>query len=272
MPYPIVREDAARAWWKAWSEIEDAATLPEPPEEDVSPDGNDHDWPGIAQGFIEELEGLYGRVDGKSKGGGAQGVLGRVRDRARRIEGLSNERFEAKACVIIHQALPRDEALADPAFWIWLATRPGLDLVRRRYPPSEKKPIPDRNNFTSGNARETFYYRLWMRAELAYDHGRSDPYELAEYGDVDFWRSHVFRQMSTETGPLLAAFIAFQHPNGPDGEKRLSQGDLRDMVKYMRRAAANIMVETLNEEEAQAFVEGQWRKIQALRSSRQLAD
>lgn len=272
MPYPIVRDEVARAWWKAWSESDNASTPPEPPEEDVSPDGDELDWPGIVRELIEELESLYSKVDGASKGAGTQGILGRVRGRARRYEGLSNERFEAKACVIIHQSLPRDEALADPAFWIWLATRPGLDLVQRRYAPSDKKPIPDRNNFTSGNARETFYYRLWMRAELAYDDGRSHPYELAAYGDVDFWRSHVFRQMSTETGPLLAAFIAFQHPNGPNGEKRLSQGDIRELVKYMRRAAANIMVETLNEEDAQAFVEGQWQKIQASRSSSQAAE
>lgn len=271
MPYPIMRDDTARAWWKAWSESEDPTAPLEPPEEDVSADGDDHDWSGIVAGLIEQLESLYDRVDGTSANARVKGLLGRVRGRSRQDEGLSNERFEAKACVIIHQALPEDEALADPAFWIWLATRPGLDLIRRRYPPSEKKPIPDRNNFTSSNARETFFYRLWMRAELAYDDGRSDPYELAGYGDVDFWRSHVFRQMSTETEPLLAAFIAFQHPNGPDGEKRLSQGDIRELVKYMRRAAANIMVETLDEKDAQAFVEGQWQKIQASRSSTQAA-
>ena len=99
-----------------------------------------------------------------------------------------------------------------------------------------------------------------------------DPYELAEYGDIDFWRSHVFRQMSTESGPLLAAFIAFQHPNGPEGEKRLSQDDIRELVKYMRRAAANIIIETLDADSANAFVEAQWQKIQVSRSHQRAAE
>lgn len=266
MPYPIVKDEVARAWWKNWYEGEDKATPPESPEEDVSPDGDDHDWQTIVRDLVTDLEQLYGRVDGNATTTETPGLLTRVFGPARRDEAMSNERFEAKACVTVHKGLPSDEALADPEFWIWLATRPGLELIRRRYPPTERKPLPDRNNFTSSNARETFFYRLWIRAELAHDDTKEDPYELAAYGDIDFWRSHVFRQMSTETEPLLAAFIAFQHPNGPYGEKRMSQGDIRELVKYMRRAAANIMVEMLDEEGSKAFVEAQWEKIQASRS------
>lgn len=267
MPYPIVKDEAARAWWKAWSDSEDKLTPPEPPEEEVSLNGEDRDWPRIVRDLLTDLEQLYGRVDDHAPNTETPGFLARVFGQARQYGKMTNERFEAKACVMIHKDLPNDEALADPEFWIWLATRPGLELVRRRYPPTEKKPLPDRNNFTSSNARETFFYRLWMRADLARDAKRRDPYELAVYGDIDFWRSHVFRQMSTETEPLLAAFIAFQHPNGPDGEKRLSQGDIRELVKYMRRAAANIMVEMLDEDGARAFVEAQWQKIQVSRAS-----
>jgi hypothetical protein len=113
---------------------------------------------------------------------------------------------------------------------------------------------------------------LWVRAELAHDPALADPYELARYGDIDFWRSHVFRQMSTETGPLLAAFIRFQHPDGPDAEKRLTQDEIRALVKYMRRAAANMLVETLDEQEAARFVEEQWQKIQSTRSQRTAAE
>ena len=72
--------------------------------------------------------------------------------------------------------------------------------------------------------------------------------------------------MSTESGPLLAAFIRFQHPDGPDAEKRLTQHEIRALVKYMRRAAANMLVETLDEKEAAGFVEEQWQKIQLTRS------
>lgn len=148
---------------------------------------------------------------------------------------MTNDLFEATACVAVHQTLPRDAALADPEFWIWGATGPGLELIRRRYPPKMKKDadgekrlaIADLKNFTSASARETFFYRLWIRAELAHDPALADPYEFTRYGNIDFWRSHVFRQMSTETGPLLAAFIRFQHPDGPDGKKRLTQDEIR---------------------------------------------
>lgn len=271
MPYPIVRDEVARAWWKKWANNETAEPPEWAPEEDVRPDGADLDWPSIVGDVITELEGMYGRVDGPESQPAA-GRFARLRGRAKATSRMTNERFEAAACVQIHKALPMDDALADPEFWIWLATRPGLDLIRRRYPPTEKKPVPDRNNFTSSSARETFFYRLWIRAELAHDTRRVDPYELAAYGDVDFWRSHVFRQMSTETGPLLAAFVEFQHPNGPDGEKRLSQDEIRELVKFIKRAAANIMVETLDEEEAKAFVEAQWRKIQVSKSSMEAAE
>ena len=202
------------------------------------------------------------------------GVVGRIFSGRSKGEAvpMTNDRFEAAACVAVHDALPRDAALADPEFWIWMATGPGLDLIRRRYPGKGEAQIPDRLNFTSASARETFFYRLWVRAELAHDTALADPYELARYGDIDFWRSHVFRQMSTESGPLLAAFIRFQHPDGPDGEKRLTQDEIRALVKNMRRVAANMLVETLDEQEAARFVEEQWRKIQSTRSQQAAAE
>ena len=272
MPYPIVKDTDARAWWKDWAASEDPSSPPPTPEENTSSDGGDHDWPQIATDLIQELSQLYVLVDGQEPSATKPGIISRIRGKSASSEKLSNERFEARACVAIHKLLPEDEALSDPEFWIWMACHPGLELIQRRYPSTEKKPLPDRNNFTSSSARETFFYRLWVRAELAFDGDRVDPYELAEYGDIDFWRSHVFRQMSTESGPLLAAFIAFQHPNGPDGQKRLTQSEIRELVKYMRRAAANIMVETLDDESARDFVEAQWRKIQILGSQRQAAE
>lgn len=272
MPYPIVKDSDARAWWKEWSRSEETATSPSLPEVGTSPNGGDHDWQQIASALIQELSKQYSAVDGYDPEPTKPGIILRLTGKSEKKGKLSNERFEARACVTIHRSLPEDDALSDPEFWIWMACHPGLELIKRRYPVTEKKPLPDRNNFTSSSARESFFYRLWVRAELAFDEQRVDPYELAEYGDIDFWRSHVFRQMSTESGSLLAAFIAFQHPNGPDGPKRLNQSDIRELVKFMRRAAANIIVETLDDKSAKDFVEAQWRKIQALRKERQAAE
>ena len=249
MPYPIVTDATARLWWKAWKESDKVDEPPPSPEPDTSVEGGAPDWSGAVVRLMDDLNALY------------EGAA----------VPMTSDRFEAAACILVHKALPRDAALADPEFWIWMATCPGLSLIRRRYPPSGKAQIPDRLNFTSGSARETFFYRLWVRAQLAHDPALADPYDLARYGDVDFWRSHVFRQMSTETGPMLAAFIRFQHPKGPDGEKRLSQHEIRDLVKYMRRAAANMLVETLDEQQAARFVEEQWQKVHSTRPKKTAA-
>lgn len=247
MPYPIVADADARKLHKAWLDGADEEALLLALEEHVAPDGDDISWGAIVSSMIEDLEALYKRVDGRND------------------KRLSNDRFEAMACTIIHKALPADDALADPEFWIWMSTIPGRNLIKRRYSRFKDghEILPDRLNFTSTSARETFFYRLWIRAELAYDPERLDAYELAGYGDIDFWRSHVNRQMMSETGSLLKAFIEFQHPNGPTGEKRLpDKDDIRRLVKLMRRAAANVMVEALDDDSAKRFVEEQWQKMQ----------
>lgn len=284
MAYPIVTDASARLWWKTWKESGRLDEPPEAPEADTSAEGRDLDWSAIIAQLMDALSALYDRVDGKGHAD-RSGVLSRLpkafqRQAGAKAKALTSDRYEAEACVEVHKALPRDAALADPEFWIWMATGPGSDLIRRRYPPRLKKEpdgvetwaIADIKNFTQANARETFFYRLWVRAELAYDPTLDDPYELARYGDIDFWRSHVFRQMSTEAGPLLAAFIRFQHPEGLDGDKRLSQEEIRELIKYMKRAAANVLVETLDEQGAEGFVEEQWQKIQALRSQTTTAE
>ena len=276
MPYPIVTDTSARLWWNAWKESGNVQAPPHPPEPETSIEGGEPDWPTVVARLMDDLGTLYDSVDG-TQTAERGGVVGRITKAlgSRAVASttrMTNDRFEATACVTVHKALPRDAALADPEFWIWMATGPGLDLIRRRYPGKGEAQIPDRLNFTSASARETFFYRLWVRAELAHDPALEDPYELARYGDIDFWRSHVFRQMSTETGPLLGAFVRFQHPDGPEGKKRLSQEEIRELVKYMRRAAANVLVEALDEQEAARFVEEQWQKIQQLRSQRTAAE
>lgn len=276
MPYPIVTETAARLWWNAWKAGGDAGSPPQTPEPEASIEGAEHDWSRIVDRLMDDLGSLYDSVD-RHETRRREGVVERISkaigSRSASPSGrMTNDRFEAAACVLVHEALPRDAALADPEFWIWMATGPGLDLIRRRYPGKGDAQIPDRLNFTSASARETFFYRLWVRAELACDPALKDPYELARYGDIDFWRSHVFRQMSTETGPLLAAFIRFQHPDGPEGKKRLSQSEIRELVKYMRRAAANVLVEVLDEDEAERFLEEQWQKILKSKSLRTAAE
>ncbi len=261
MPYPIISHGTAHRWWKNWKDSGQVVEPPPAPDPEEAVDGDAHDWPSIASDLMEELGALYNSVDGQGSANPRPVSSG---GRAAGKPPKTNDRFEAEACVRIHRFLPFDPALADPEFWIWMAVGPGVDLIRRRYSGSGrgKGKVPDYLNFTSGNAQETLFFRLWIRADFTFDENNSDdPYELARYGDIDFWRSHVFRQSCTESDPLLSAFIRFQHPNGPNGKTRLSQGEIRELVKYMRRAATNVMVEVLDEHEAMKFVEEQWRKI-----------
>jgi hypothetical protein len=245
MPYPVLDDLTARAWWKDWKRQAEAEGGPcEPPEvppADRAENGGDHDWSSIADEAVAELREALAREGGAAK-------------------------FEAAACVLLHRSLPTDEALTDPAFWTWFSVAPGLPLIRERYPSTEKKPVPDVQNFTSRSAKETLLYRLWVRAEVARDPERDDPYELARYGDVDFWRSHMFRQTFAEHRDLLTALVAFQYPEGPNGPPRLkgkNQAELRELVKYLRRACANLTVEMMDVERARRFVETEWSKVEA---------
>jgi hypothetical protein len=247
MPYPIVEDMAARAWWRGWDAMARGPADPQrcapPPSPAVgqSDSGASHDWTALAEKVVAALSDSLA-----DKSAGAA--------------------FEAEAAIIMHKGLPSDEALADPQFWIWLAVVPGNQLVLDRYAPTQPKPIPHRSNFTSASAKETLFYRLWLRAEIARDPAAEDEYHLARYGDVDFWRSHVFRQMYAEHHDLLAAFLEFQYPNGPSGDPRLkgtNQSEIRELVKYLRRAFANVNVEMMDQARALRFIEGEWAKIEA---------
>lgn len=267
MPYPIVTDTSARLWWKTWQDSGKVDEPPQPPEAETSLEGDDHDWPGRVSGLMDDLGALYATVDG-TKNADSRGVVSRIAKAFGRVgadtKPMTNDRFEAAACIVVHQSLPRDPALADPEFWIWMATGPGLDLIRRRYPGKGEAQIPDRLNFTSANARETFLYRLWVRAELAFDPALEYPYELAQYGDIDFWRSHVLRQKLSEVQPILRAFVMLNFPDGPDTKRMTSVKELRELIKFMKRAAANMMVDVLDDEEAERFVNEQWQKTQQI--------
>jgi hypothetical protein len=238
MGYPTIPYDQARAWWRAWKAAGEPGNPPHTIEKTI---GIDRGWLTEATTLADELLDLLKR---SREGGG--------RDRF--------ARFEAEAAVRIHQTLPRDHlAIADPEFWIWYAVDPGLPVVRSRY--SSNK-IPGVENFASANARETLFYRLWVRGEMGWRRDEADPYRLARYGDIDFWRSHVFRQKYAEHPAMLEAFARFQYPEGPDGPPHIpltnNQIKLRTFVKRMKRIGTNVMVEFFDIDEALRLMEEEW--------------
>ena len=272
MKYPVVKSETAREWWFQWRhECAQAQERVAPPpvsavteKECTGPDG----FTDAILDVIARLSALYDSVDGKNS-------------------NLTSNRFESEAAVTMHQNIPECEALGDPEFWVWCAVKAGPELIARRYPlsstdkeqlcmgedstndspgpaePGRKKAdwIPGKQNFFSASARESLFYRLWIRGRLGCFPDEPEPYALARCGDVDFWRSHIFRQQSLEAEALRAEFIRFQFPDGPNEKPRLSQNKIRALIKRMRRAAANVVVDGLDREQSREFIERQWREM-----------
>jgi hypothetical protein len=144
MDYPTISYDQARAWWRAWEAAGEPGDSPDAVE---NTSGFHWYWGTEATTLANDLLDLLERS--REAGG---------RDRC--------ARFEAEAAVRIHRTLPRDHlALADPEFWIWYAVDPGLSVVRARY---SGNTIPGMANFASPNARESLFYRLWVRGEMGW--------------------------------------------------------------------------------------------------------
>lgn len=268
MKYPVLSADRARDWWFRWKRQCESELDRTPP-------------PGCEGAGSKECEGREGFED-------------RVKETLSELAGLYDSegefananRLEAEASVLLHKRLEFCEALADPEFWIWCAVSAAPQLVSKRYPLTDSQKaelmasvdesenhadksksnksaswIPGKENFFSPSARETFFYRLWIRGQLGRFDEEDDPYELARCGDIDFWRSHIFRQQSLEAAGLRAEFIRFQYPKGPNGSPRLSQGEIRGLIKQMKRAAANEVFEHLNREQCRDFIERQWSEV-----------
>jgi len=239
MPYPILGKTEARLYLQA-AEAAAAAdgNAPELPDARTSDDGSDEDWDAIASDVRAELETLIvqsGGKEGEVKGG----------------------TFEAAAGPTIHALLPNEHpALADPEFWVWLTLIHGIDLVDWRYPGKRNL-----QNFGIGGAGENFLYRLWLRAEIAHSPGANDEYELSRVGDIDFWRSHIFRQGYGEVRSFARALVEFQFPEKRGRKARLKIDGIRALAKQLKRARSNLMFEVMSEGRAAQFIETEWERL-----------
>lgn len=253
MTYPIVREAVARQWYKTWTEacLSESPPIRVPhadPTVEQASRGNGHDWPKIATDVMQKLEDLLSKGDAI---------------------------FESEGAVVLHQSLPDDPALRDPDFWIWLATVPGRATILARYPHKEgelpddageeeddqqtpsKSPLPNQKNFFGSSAKETLFFRLWIRAEMGRADG-AEPWEYVRPGKVDFWRSHVFRQLYAHHRPFLHAFVDFQFPSTADlgrTEARLNTSKIRILARELSLACANVVIETLDQAQSAALIQ-----------------
>lgn len=172
-------------------------------------------------------------------------------------DGLKNDaernKFEGAAARLVHSLAPEDtEVLSDPEFWIWLAVVCFPDVVEWRYGSKQGGTKPA--NYGIGSRTENLLYRLWLRAELVLDEQHDDRYHLVDAGQIDFYRSHLFRQGYANARTFARALLRFQYPK-VDSAPNLKIGEIRELVKRLRRLRANLFLEILPEEECRAVIE-----------------
>lgn len=182
-------------------------------------------------------------------------------------EGLKNDKernvFEGRAARLIHCILPPEPTLlGDPDFWIWLAVVCLPDVVEWRY--GSKSDGTKLANYGIGSRTENLLYRLWLRAELVLDESNKDLYHLADAGQIDFYRSHLFRQGYANARTFARALLRFQYPYSDLAAPKLKILQIRDLVKRLRRMRANLFLEILPEEECRAVIEAEAAVVLAI--------
>lgn len=167
--------------------------------------------------------------------------------------------FESKASRVIHESLAiSSEVLADPEFWIWLAVTHFPDVVEWRYRYRKEDSAAQLGNYGVGSRTENLLYRLWLRAELVLDEAAADRYHLADSGQIDFYRSHLFRQGYANARNFAKALLRFQYPKKSNPtEPNLKLLEIRDLVKRLRRMRSNLFLEILPEDECRAVIEAE---------------
>jgi hypothetical protein len=141
----------------------------------------------------------------------------------------------------------------DADFWRWVAFRPVLATLLHRHQ-THMRHMPSAANFGLGAPIESFPYRAWTRAAIAFNpqESVSNRYSLALRGDQDFWRSHMLRQRYTYSRELAHALIRFQYPEadrGPTLATGAHPNGIRMLAKRLKRFQANCVLTLLTEEQ-----------------------
>lgn len=187
--------------------------------------------------------------------------------KARFPDGMKSQKnanaFEARAARAIHQRVNVDPAvLADADFWLWLAVAHFEDIVEWRYGNPEGG--TGLANYGIGARSENLLYRLWLRAELVLDEQAGDAYHLCDRGQIDFYRSHLFRQGYANARGFARALLKYQYRDAKDvAQPHLKVGQIRELVKRLRRMRSNLFMEILDEAECHKVIEEEAGRVLA---------
>jgi hypothetical protein len=170
--------------------------------------------------------------------------------------------FEADAARVIHERVQQPaEVVADADFWLWLAVAHFGTIVEWRYGnPDNGTGLP---NYGIGARSENLMYRLWLRADLVLDEQSDDRYHLCRRGQIDFYRSHLFRQGYANARDFSRALLRFQYPHDDTTAPRLKVDQIRELVKRLRRLRANLFLEVLDEKECRSVIEDEAGRVPA---------
>lgn len=213
---------------------------------------------------IERLQKMRGDGSDLSQAfvGALPGDLAALR--AKYPEGLKSAKdanqFESEAARLVHErvAVPAS-ILADADFWLWLAVAHFGDVVEWRYGNPEGG--TGLANYGIGARNENLLYRLWLRADLVLDLNASDRYHLCKRGQIDFYRSHLFRQGYANARNFARALLRFQYPHGETSAPLLKVDEIRELVKRLRRLRANLFLEILGEDDCRKVIEAEAEMI-----------
>jgi hypothetical protein len=231
MGFPAIGVDMAkelverRAAGKAWHDVRCEKTI-----------ASDYEFPrACLEPLAERLFALRGKFGGAA--------LAKSRGKA----------FEAAACEVVHRTLPLGpDCASSPEFWAWLTliASDGVfaELVDWRFGGYDA--IKPRNYGVARQSElfEGLFARLWFRGEIAFEPDATDPYTLAKRGDIDIWRSHLFRQEFGRCQSVQRALLRYQYPDANPTKKTLSNTEIRKLVKRLRIANATLSYELLDVE------------------------
>lgn len=182
----------------------------------------------------------------------APALAGRLMEFAREFgedpSDQTGNRFEARACELVHRGMPGLPAvvLADPGFWRWLAVRHFRDLVEWRHGgrrPDGAHP----NNFGIGATKRNLLYRMYFRAEISFDAAADEPYRLSRISDKDLWESHLLAVRAGNIRPFVRAFLRYLYPD-PEGKRSVDLDTLRVLATRINRLRANRFFELILDE------------------------
>jgi hypothetical protein len=184
--------------------------------------------------------------------------------KAKYPDGLKSQKnanqFEADAARVIHQHVGfSPDVLGDPDFWLWLSIAHFGEIVEWRYGnPEHGTGVA---NYGIGTRSENLLYRLWLRADLVLDERSKDKYHLCRRGQIDFYRSHLFRQKSANVKNFARALLRFQYPHFDAAAPNLKIDQIRELVKRLRRLRANLFLEILDEQECRKVIEDEASRL-----------